>query len=161
MGVFQSKKRVEGFSACFRQWKAEDTHCKFLHGYGIYFDLVFEGELDYRNWVMDFGFVKRSKNSVKLDGVAEMTVDQWFKYMFDHTTVVAKNDPELDALKELHDIGVIQLRVLDNVGCEMFAKYVHGILSEFLFHETENRVRLMSVECFEHERNSAIYKLTV
>ena len=63
MEVFKSTKIIDGFSTCFRQWKAEGTHCKFLHGYSIYFHVTFEtNTLDDRNWVMDFGFMKR-KNS--------------------------------------------------------------------------------------------------
>ena len=55
MGKFQSTKVFDGFSTVFRQWKAEDTHCKFLHGYGVSFKVWFEGELDERNWVWVFG----------------------------------------------------------------------------------------------------------
>ena len=36
MGKFQSTKIFDGFSCVFRQWKAEETHCKYpLHGYGV------------------------------------------------------------------------------------------------------------------------------
>ena len=34
MPKFQSTKVFDGFSCVFRQWKAEGTHCRFLHGYG-------------------------------------------------------------------------------------------------------------------------------
>ena len=37
MGKFQSSKVFDGFSTVFRQWKAETTHCRFIHGYGISF----------------------------------------------------------------------------------------------------------------------------
>ena len=52
---YRSTKVFDGFSTVFRQWKAEGTHCRFLHGYGISFKVTFEGELDNRNWVWDFG----------------------------------------------------------------------------------------------------------
>ncbi len=35
MGKFQSSKVFDGFSTVFRQWRAEGTNCKFVHGYGI------------------------------------------------------------------------------------------------------------------------------
>ncbi len=54
MAKFQSTKLFDGFSTVFRQWKAEGTHCRFLHGYGVSFRVWFEGELDERNWVWDF-----------------------------------------------------------------------------------------------------------
>ena len=46
MGSFRSTKIFDGYSTCFRQWRAEGTHCKFLHGYGVSFKVWFEGELD-------------------------------------------------------------------------------------------------------------------
>ena len=64
MGKFQSSKIFDGFSTVFRQWKAEETHCRFLHGYGISFKVYFEGELDDRNWVWDFGGMKRAKTQI-------------------------------------------------------------------------------------------------
>jgi 6-pyruvoyl-tetrahydropterin synthase len=35
-----------------------------LHGYGISFKVTFEGELDDRNWVWDFGGMKRAKTLI-------------------------------------------------------------------------------------------------
>ena len=64
MGKYQSSKVFDGFSTVFRQWKAETTHCRFVHGYGISFKVYFEGELDERNWVWDFGGMKRAKTLI-------------------------------------------------------------------------------------------------
>ena len=64
MSKFQSTKLFDGFSTVFRQWKAEGTHCRFLHGYGVSFRVWFEGELDERNWVFDFGGMKRAKGNI-------------------------------------------------------------------------------------------------
>ncbi len=51
MGKFQSSKLFDGYSTVFRQWKADTTHCKYLHGYAISFRVWFEGELD--EWGLD------------------------------------------------------------------------------------------------------------
>ena len=59
--MFTSTKVFDGFSCCFRQWKATTTHCQFLHGYGVSFKVWFEGDLDDRNWVWDFGGMKELK----------------------------------------------------------------------------------------------------
>jgi 6-pyruvoyltetrahydropterin/6-carboxytetrahydropterin synthase len=67
MGKFQSSKVFDGFSTVFRQWKAETTHCRFVHGYGISFKVYFEGELDERNWVWDFGGMKRAKTKLMVN----------------------------------------------------------------------------------------------
>jgi 6-pyruvoyltetrahydropterin/6-carboxytetrahydropterin synthase len=158
--MFRSTKRIDGFSTCFRQWKAEGTHCKFLHGYSVYFKATFEGELDFRNWVMDFGFLKRKGYYPVGHGnkTQEMTGRDWFSYMFDHTTVVAKDDPALAMFEKLDNQGVIQLRVVEQVGCEMFAKFVYDALSQMVSEDTNGRVKIIEVECFEHETNSAIYR---
>jgi len=49
MGNFISTKVFDGYSTVFRQWRAEGTHCKFIHGYGVSFQIWFEGELDEKN----------------------------------------------------------------------------------------------------------------
>ena len=88
MGKFQSSKVFDGFSTVFRQHSAEGTHCRFLHGYGISFKVYFEGDLDHRNWVWDFGGMKRAKNTI--DG---MSPKAWMDYMFDHTLICAEDTP--------------------------------------------------------------------
>jgi 6-pyruvoyltetrahydropterin/6-carboxytetrahydropterin synthase len=67
---FQSTKVFDGYSTVFRQWRAKGTHCSFIHGYGISFKIIFEGDLDERNWVWDFGGMKRAKNTI--DGVCHL-----------------------------------------------------------------------------------------
>lgn len=151
--TFQSTKIIDGFSACFRQWRADGTHCKFLHGYGIYFKITFEGELDQKNWVQDFGRMKRSPELI--DG---KNAKEWFDYNFDHTTVVAADDPMLDYFKNLQENGVVQLRIMDAVGCEKFAELVFDKLGDWCLRDTDGRVRVVQVECFEHTKNSAIVK---
>jgi 6-pyruvoyltetrahydropterin/6-carboxytetrahydropterin synthase len=150
--VFRSKKRVDGFSTCFRQWKATDTHCSYIHGYSIYFDITFEGDLDHRNWVADFGLFKRAKTTI--DGKSP---EKWFKYMFDHTLVIAQDDPFIESFKLMDQAGAAQIRILPAVGCEKFAEFVFHKVNKFIKEETEGRVRVTEVQCFEHEKNSAIY----
>ena len=153
MKRFQSTKLFDGYSACFRQWKAEGTHCKYLHGYAVSFRVWFEGELDERNWVFDFGGMKRAK--AKIHGLSPK---DYFAYLLDHTTIVAQDDPYLEHFKQMDTDGVIQLRILDGVGCERFAEYLHNTINDFLKEETNGRVRATKVEVYEHERNSASYQ---
>lgn len=153
MAKFQSTKLFDGFSCVFRQWRAEGTHCRFLHGYGISFRVWFEGELDERNWVWDFGGMKRAKGTI--DG---MNPKAWMDYMFDHTTIIADDDPCLDLFKVASDIGIIQLRIIPAVGAEQFAKYIYEKLNTFIQEETEGRVSIVRVEFMEHAKNTAIYE---
>ena len=149
---FQSTKVFDGYSTVFRQWRAEGTHCRFLHGYGISFKIIFEGDLDERNWVWDFGGMKRAKN--KIDG---MNPKEWMDYMFDHTYIIALDDPFLPNAMEMDKAGIVQLRAISATGAEYFSKFIYEKVSKFIKVETNNRVRVVSVEFKEHAKNSAIY----
>jgi 6-pyruvoyltetrahydropterin/6-carboxytetrahydropterin synthase len=153
MSKFQSTKIYDGFSTVFRQWRATGTHCSYLHGYSISFKIIFEGDLDSKNWVYDFGGMKRAEG--KID---DMNPKQWFDFMFDHTTILAEDDPHRHYFHKMEDDGVIQLRILPAVGAEKFAEYVYNKVNNFIQKETQGRVRVVSVEAREHEKNSAIYE---
>jgi 6-pyruvoyltetrahydropterin/6-carboxytetrahydropterin synthase len=153
MSKFQSTKLFDGFSCVFRQWKAEGTHCRFLHGYGVSFRVWFEGELDERNWVWDFGGMKRAKGTI--DG---KNPKEWMDYMFDHTTIVATDDPGIGGFRTMNELGIIQLRELEAVGAEQFAKYIFEKLNTFVQEETSGRVSVVRVEFMEHSKNTAIYE---
>ena len=158
--MFQSTKVFDGFSCCFRQWKATTTHCQYLHGYGISFKVWFEGNLDDRNWVWDFGGMKRVKTLI--DG---MQPKEWMDYMFDHTVLVAEDDPMLMKLQMLNSEqekgkqyeGCLQLRIVPATGAEKFAELIFYKLNNFVKDETSERVRVTKVEFMEHNKNSAIY----
>ena len=152
MNKFTSSKVFDGFSTVFRQWKAEDTHCRFLHGYGISFKVYFEGELDHRNWVWDFGGMKRAKTLID-----NMQPKAWMDYMFDHTLIIAKDDPYYDKFMKMDDDGIIQVRVIEATGAEKFAEYIYNKLNDFVHEETEGRVRVTKVKFMEHGKNAAYY----
>jgi len=151
--MYQSTKLFDGFSCCFRQWKAESTHCRFLHGYGVSFRVTFEGNLDERNWVWDFGGMKRAKTLI--DG---MQPKAWMDYMFDHTVIVAKDDPKLSGFQNMEIMNVIQLRTVEATGAEKFAEFIFHKLNRFVLTETQDRVRVAQVEFMEHGKNTAIFK---
>jgi 6-pyruvoyltetrahydropterin/6-carboxytetrahydropterin synthase len=152
MGKFQSSKIFDGFSCVFRQWKAETTHCRFLHGYGVSFKVYFEGELDERNWVWDFGGMKRAKTQI--DGKSPK---EWMDYTFDHTLILAEDDPYIKAFQQMGEAGVAQVRVLPATGAEKFAEYVFNKINTFVKEETNNRVRVIKVKFMEHGKNAAYY----
>ncbi len=152
MGKFQSSKVFDGFSTVFRQWKADTTHCRFIHGYGISFKVYFEGDLDERNWVWDFGGMKRAKTQI--DGKSPK---EWMDYMFDHTLVVAEDDPYIKAFQQMETAGVAQVRVIPATGAEKFAEYIYNKINEFVNTETEGRVRVTKVKFMEHGKNAACY----
>lgn len=146
--AFQSTKKFGhdmGLSCAFRQWRATHSHCRFLHGYAIAVKLVFEAEyVDDRNWVIDFG---------GLHSIKKMLSDT-----FDHKLLVAQDDPQLDLICSLSGLGVADVIVVPAVGCEMFAKMVYDMVSEWLFTAGHGgRVTLVSCEVSEHGANSAVF----
>ena len=153
MARYISTKLFDGYSTCFRQWKADGTHCRFLHGYAVSFRVWFEGELDERNWVWDFGGMKRAKTQIE-----GMSPKDYFTYLLDHTTIIAEDDPHLTLFKQMHAEGIIQLRILPATGCERFAEYLYHTINNFLAVETNGRVKATKIEVYEHERNSACYE---
>jgi len=153
MGKFQSTKVFDGFSTVFRQWKAEGTHCRFLHGYGTSVKIWFEGDLDERNWVWDFGGMKRAKGTI--DG---MSPKAWFDYLLDHTFIVAEDDPYKESFLKMDEAGVAQVRVIPAVGAERFAEYIYSKVQPFIDKETSGRVKIARIEFREHEKNTAIYE---
>ena len=150
---FQSTKIFDGFSTVFRQWQATTTHCQYLHGYAIEFKVTFEGELDHRNWVWDFGGMKRAKGQI--DG---MSPKEWMDYMFDHTFLVAEDDPFVESFMKMNEAGVAQVRVIPATGAEKFSEFIFNKLNPFIQEETEGRVKVIEVEFREHGKNSAIYE---
>ena len=186
MAKFYSTKTYgndRGLSCCFRQWKANHSHCSTLHGYSIGIKLIFECDtLDDKNWCMDFGGLKQFK--------------AWADHMFDHTLIIAEDDPHLEFFKQMALIdtnwslpeatpdemiaernnfepyqrgSLCDLRIVEGVGCEMFAKMAFYAMQRILENLKEGgpsegrypinpSVRIKSVEVFEHGSNSAIYE---
>ena len=140
-----STKIIPMGSTAFRQWRA-DSHCKLIHGYRLQCKLWFTAEeLDDKNWIYDFGGCKEIKNILEKQ--------------YDHTTVVAADDPELDTFKLMSEKGMIDLRIAEKgVGIERTAEWVYENANKFVTEQTNNRVRIIKVEVWEHEGNSAIYE---
>lgn len=143
-GSTKSYKAV--VSTAFRQWRA-DSHCHFQHGYDLEFNATFEAqELDERNWCVDFGSLKSFKG--------------WLEYMFDHTTLVAQDDPHLDWFRQGHERKILDLREVVATGCEATARLVFEYLESWLLDNGYSpRVWVVKLEVREHEGNSAYVRL--
>jgi 6-pyruvoyltetrahydropterin/6-carboxytetrahydropterin synthase len=152
-----------GLSCCFRQWRATHSHCSKLHGYSLGFKFIFQSEtLDGNDWVFDFGNFKAIK--------------AWLDYMFDHTLMVAVDDPDILVFKGLQLKGLCNLREVEGIGCELFAKMAYKQVSHILDcfksslpvmidnitygskYVLDKNIKLKSVEVYEHAGNSAIYE---
>jgi len=135
-----------GLSCCSRQWAAE-SDCHLLHGYSFGFHFVFAAEqLDKRGWVLDFGKGGFGK------------IRAWLHEMFDHTLLVAEDDPERAALEALGERGIARVRVVPGTSCERMAEMTFAKADEIVREATKGRCWVESVECSEHGSNSAIYR---
>jgi 6-pyruvoyltetrahydropterin/6-carboxytetrahydropterin synthase len=67
------------------------------------------------------------------------------------------NDPHLDKFKELEEMDLASLTIMDGVGAEMFAKHAFDFADTMIRAKTNNRCYVVEVECMEHGANSAIY----
>lgn len=153
MRRYISTKYFDNFSVALRQHKASHSHCALLHGYSLEFKVWFasveeieENQLDEMNWIVDYGIF--SRNGLK----------DWLNHMFDHTTLIEKDDPQLESFKFMEELGLCHLRVMDSMGAESCAKLVFDKFND-VFSKTEGgRVKVIRVECFENSKNSSIYE---
>lgn len=100
----------------YRQWRA-DSHCNLIHGYALSFHFEFEADdLDARNWVVDFGSLKPLKG----------LLEDWF----DHTLLVAQDDPERELLLELGKRGVAKITEVEKTGCEGLADFLYEYIND-------------------------------
>lgn len=154
MRRFISTKHFDNFSVALRQHKAHHSHCQLLHGYALEFKVWFaskeeieeEGQLDEMNWIVDFGIF--SRNGLK----------DWLNDMFDHTTLIEKDDPQLESFQWMEELGLLKLQIMDRMGAESVAKLVFDKFND-TFSKTEGgRIKVIKVECFENQKNSGIYE---
>lgn len=133
-----------GFSCAFRQHRAQ-SHCRLLHGYALAFEFVFmASELDVRNWVVDFGGLKDLKRILEDN--------------FDHKTIIAEDDPEIEWFREGERKGVLELVVLPAAGCEKFAQMIFEVTKQWLKDAGYSpRCELFKVTVKEHGANGASY----
>ncbi len=131
-------------STVFRQPKAK-SHCSKLHGYALTFSFEFTAdELDENGWVVDFGQLKAIK--AVLDS------------KFDHKVAISVSDPHLALFKELEEKGLVDLTILNAVGCEAFAEYMMETANNIIDineNNTHRGVRCIRVTVNESEKNSA------
>jgi len=133
-----------GLSCAFRQHKAE-SHCHFIHGYALSINIEFEANiLDNRNWVIDFGGLKELKTLIQ--------------ETFDHKVVVAEDDPFLDWFRRGDTMGILDLVVMPQVGCEAFAWQVYSMADTWLVDNKQTpRCKIAQVTVREHGANSATF----
>lgn len=147
----RSTKIFDNYSVALRQHKASHSHCKLLHGYALRFKVWFEADtLDDMNWVVDFGGFK--------DAPIGNGLKAWMVDKFDHTLLIEKDDPYLDFFQGAAMEGLCKLQVMEKMGCEHLAKMVYDKFNQTLSNTDAGRCKVVKVECFENDKNSATYE---
>lgn len=153
--MFRSTKKLGPISTSHRNWRAEfnenrnSQKCAWCHGYSRYIQFTFDGELDDKGWLMDFGNLK--------------DVKQWLEDNWDHKTLVSSDDPKLEILKQMEEENLLKLTIVDSTkegwgpGIEGSCKWVYDSINPYILEKTKGRVYISSIEIWEHEQNSAIF----
>ena len=167
MGKYQSTKLFDNYSVAIRQHKAVHSHCQLLHGYALEFKVWFESieplegkQLDEMNWIMDYGGFKalpKGGESVEELKKTGNGLKDWMDYMWDHTLLIEKDDPQLETFQYMQELGLCHLRVMDRIGAESAAKMVYDKFNDVMSRTGGGRVKVVKVECWEAPKNSSIY----
>ena len=140
---YTSLKTIGNLPCSHRQWR-HDGHCAFLHGYSRAYTFRFAAAaLDPNHFVVDFGSLKPLKG--------------WLERWFDHTCLINADDPELPLFRQLHERGILDLRVLPNVSMEGSARFVWSYADALVRASTAGRAWCFSVEARENDKNAAVW----
>jgi 6-pyruvoyltetrahydropterin/6-carboxytetrahydropterin synthase len=130
-----------------RAWR-HGGHCRFLHGYSRSYTFWFAArEPDACGFVVDFSSLRPLKS--------------WLDHMFDHTTLINDDDPELPLFRELHARGVIDLRVVEHCGMEGGARLCWEAADALVRAQTRGRAWCFAVEARENEKNAVRFEVPV
>ena len=144
---YRSTKTYRQIAPCaYRQWRA-DSHCNQIHGYAFSFHFEFEtDDLDARNWAFDYGGLRPLKDKL----------EDWF----DHTLLVAQDDPMRDELLRLGQLGLAKITEVEKTGCEGLADFLYEYINTIFLPacgKTEaDRLWCCRVEVRETDANMAM-----
>ena len=141
---FSTKTYKQIGPVAYRQWRA-DSHCNLIHGYAMSFHFEFEADtLDARNWVTDFGGLKPLKG----------LLEDWF----DHTLLVAQDDPMREELLNLGKLKLAKITEVERTGCEGIADFLYEYVNTIFLPEygEGKRVWCTRIEVRETDANMAM-----
>ena len=75
-------------------------------------------------------------------------IKKYLSNTFDHTTVISMDDPEINWFELAHEKGILQVIILEDVGCEKFSEYIFNVLDDYVKKATNQNVSVFKVECF-------------
>jgi 6-pyruvoyltetrahydropterin/6-carboxytetrahydropterin synthase len=136
---------ASGFSCCYRDHNDDESNLGLLHGAVLSFKIIFEADA-------------LGENGRVLATVDMGNIEEFLDVTFGHTTIVAQDDPSLEAFEQLNEDDAIDLVITPRSSLENFAKTVYDYCDHWLGKKSlQDRVTVHSVECREHDGSSAIY----
>ena len=141
-GTYSARKRWDDLSCVHRNWRGSER-LRVLHGYARSIEVEFAATtLDSSGVVVDFSSMKAIKGL--LEG------------QFDHTVLVAHDDPLRSLFEQLRKDGAANVRFMDDPGLEGSALWVAENAAPIVDRETDGRVALTRIEVRESPKN-AVY----
>jgi 6-pyruvoyltetrahydropterin/6-carboxytetrahydropterin synthase len=143
--AFSTTKLFDDLPCVHRTWQHKGK-CALLHGYERRFEIEFGcAALDPETgFVIDLGDLKEIR--ALLEG------------QFDHTTLIAADDPELPRFEELNRSGILDLRVMKSTGMEGAAVWVYDVVDRIIRERTADRVWVIRVTSRETRKNAVILR---
>lgn len=137
---FHLRKHFDDLPCCHRSW-ANPGKRFFLHGCERRFEVEFAcAEIE-------------PESGLVVDGDAVGEIRAALRYQFDHTTLIAANDPQRDLFELLAERGVIDLRIMDNTGLEGSAAWVFETADRIAALATGGRVWVSRIGAGESRNN--------
>jgi 6-pyruvoyl-tetrahydropterin synthase len=137
---FHMRTLYDNLPCCHRSWANRGKRF-FLHGY----ERTFEIEFACAETEPGTGLV--------LDSGALNEVGSALRHQFDHTTLIAEDDPQRDLFELLAERGVVDLRIMDSTGMEGSAAWVFDTAERIVALATGSRVWVSRIEACESRNN--------
>jgi len=133
---FHMRKQFDSLPCCHRSWTNEGKRF-FLHGYE-------------RTFEIEFACAQTEPATGLVLGPAVVEeIRAALRKQFDHTTLIADDDPERDLFELLADRGVIDLRIMDSTGMERSAAWVFDTAENIVVQATQGRVWVSQIKARE------------
>ena len=140
---YTSSKTYDNLPCCHRAWR-HAGHCRLIHGYSRSYTFHFAcSALSPEGFVVDYGALGELK--------------AWLEEMFDHTTLIAADDPDLPLFTQLHERGIIDMRVMEGTSMEAGARIVWEKADALIRAQSDGRAWCTRVEARENDKNGATY----
>ncbi|MGE2816336.1 6-carboxytetrahydropterin synthase [Mycobacterium heidelbergense] len=141
---FHMRKMFDNLPCCYRSWANQGKRF-FLHGYE-------------RTFEIEFACAETEPDTSVVDPGAVRVIRAALRYQFDHTTLIAADDPQRALFELMAERGVVDLRIMDDTGMEGSAAWVFDTAERIVGLATGGRVWVSRIKA--RERRNHVVTLT-